>query len=130
MGTKNNPGKFDCYANAEPDEPMFVLLGRDKHAPALVTLWAAMRDADGEDEAKVHEAIECALAMAAYLQTKGKEETDLSEFVACGACAVASAIKRIGIVGEPRVRNAEQGAISSETGKLKIEGNCKITAEE
>lgn len=20
MGTKNNPGKFDCYANAEPDE--------------------------------------------------------------------------------------------------------------
>lgn len=21
MGTKNNPGNFDCYANAEPDEP-------------------------------------------------------------------------------------------------------------
>lgn len=36
MGTKNNPGAFDCYANAEPDEPMFVLLGRDKHAPAPV----------------------------------------------------------------------------------------------
>lgn len=29
MGTKNNPGAFDCYANAEPDEPMFVLLARD-----------------------------------------------------------------------------------------------------
>ena len=21
MGTKNNPGKFDCYANADSDEP-------------------------------------------------------------------------------------------------------------
>lgn len=38
MGTKNNPGTFDCYANAAPDEPMFVLLGRDKHAPLLVRL--------------------------------------------------------------------------------------------
>lgn len=40
MGTKNNPGAYDCYANAEPDEAMFVLLGRDKHAGLLVTLWA------------------------------------------------------------------------------------------
>ena len=38
MGTKNNPGVFDCYANAEPDEPMFVLLGRDKDAATLVRL--------------------------------------------------------------------------------------------
>lgn len=30
MGTKNNPGEFDCYANAAPDEPMFILLGRDQ----------------------------------------------------------------------------------------------------
>ena len=48
MGTKNNPGEFDCYANAQPDEPMFVLLGRDKHAPALVWLWAVLRQLDGE----------------------------------------------------------------------------------
>lgn len=102
MGTKNNPGKFDCYANAEPDEPMFILLGRDKHAPALVTLWAAMRDADGEDEAKVLEAVECAQSMAEWLRSKDKEEVDLSQFVACGACAVASAINRMGITGEPR----------------------------
>jgi hypothetical protein len=25
MGTKNNPGKFDCYANAEPDSPAAAL---------------------------------------------------------------------------------------------------------
>lgn len=66
MGTKNNPGAFDCYANAEPDEPMFVLLGRDKHAPLLVKLWADLRAMDGEDIAKVTEAIQCATAMAAY----------------------------------------------------------------
>lgn len=43
MGTKLNPGKFDCYANAEPGEPMFVLLARDVAAPAVVEAWAAMR---------------------------------------------------------------------------------------
>jgi hypothetical protein len=63
MGTKNNPGKFDCYANAEPDEPMFILLGRDKNAPSLVDLWANQRELDGEDPAKVAEAKECAKAM-------------------------------------------------------------------
>jgi hypothetical protein len=66
MGTKNNPGAYDCYANAEPDEPMFVLLGRDKHAPLLVKIWADMREAAGEDAAKVAEARACAEAMAAY----------------------------------------------------------------
>lgn len=40
MGTKNNPGTFDCYANAKPDEPMFVLLARDKKAPEIVRAWA------------------------------------------------------------------------------------------
>lgn len=63
MGTKNNPGAFDCYAKAEPDEPMFILLGRDKHAPLLVKLWASMRELDGEDMAKVEEAYQCAIAM-------------------------------------------------------------------
>lgn len=66
MGTKNNPGKFDCYANAEPDEPMFVLLGRDKHAPLLVKLWADLRAMEGEDIAKVTEAILCANAMGEF----------------------------------------------------------------
>lgn len=63
MGTKNNPGSFDCYANAHPDEPMFVLLGRDRHAPSLVRLWAFMREKAGEDPAKVAEASACADAM-------------------------------------------------------------------
>lgn len=66
MGTKNNPGVFDCYANAEPDEPMFVLLGRDRHAALLVNLWAFLRNAEGEDPSKVTEAFMCADAMVNY----------------------------------------------------------------
>lgn len=66
MGTKNNPGSFDCYANAEPDEPMFVLLGRDKNAPSLVDLWARQREVNEEDPVKVQEARDCANAMRVY----------------------------------------------------------------
>jgi hypothetical protein len=43
MATKNNPGKWDCYAKARPDEEMFVLLARDPLAPFLVAIWAKMR---------------------------------------------------------------------------------------
>lgn len=63
MGTKNNPGKYDCYANAHPDEPMFVLLGRDPEAPALVEEWAAKRFALEGRTPKVLEARACAGAM-------------------------------------------------------------------
>jgi len=63
MGTKNQPGTFDCYANADPDEPMFVLLGRDRDAPQLVEAWAVERAKRGEDPDKVKEAFACADAM-------------------------------------------------------------------
>jgi hypothetical protein len=66
LGTKNIPGEFDCYAKAEPDEPMFVLLGRDKYAPMLVNLWAEMRRLDGEDPAKITEALVCSIDMKTF----------------------------------------------------------------
>lgn len=47
MGSKNNPGKFDCYAAAHPDEPMFTLLGRDPLAAGLVRIWAQLREGHG-----------------------------------------------------------------------------------
>lgn len=46
MGTKLNPGKFDCYAAALPDEPMFVILGRDPDAAEVINAWADRREAD------------------------------------------------------------------------------------
>ncbi len=45
MATKNKPGDYDCYANADPDEPMFVLLGRDVTASFVVRYWAQVREA-------------------------------------------------------------------------------------
>ena len=62
MGTKNNPGTFDCYENADPDEEMFVLLARDKSAPLLVRLWADLRLMSNpeEDADKILEAMKCA----------------------------------------------------------------------
>jgi hypothetical protein len=67
MGTKLNPGKFDCYANALPDEPMFTLLARDPYAPWLLEEWAGERETQIEngrrpasDIAMVVEARQCA----------------------------------------------------------------------
>jgi hypothetical protein len=65
--SKNNPSKFDCYAAAAPDEPMFVLLARDPSAPFLVALWALIREKLGEDPEKIAEALECGEAMERWL---------------------------------------------------------------
>jgi len=70
MGTKNNPGAFDCYANAHPDEPMFVLLGRDRDAPELIRCWADLREARGESAEKVAEARACADACEAWRRNR------------------------------------------------------------
>lgn len=73
MASKNNPGKWDCYANALADEPMFILLARDPYAPDLVEEWAAQRQRDIEsgerpdtDWPMVHEAYQCATDMQAW----------------------------------------------------------------
>lgn len=82
MGTKLNPGRFDCYAAALLDEPMFILLGRDSDAPAIVSLWAARRQEgieEGERPAEdcdlVAEARHCANAMKQWRkdQLRGKD---------------------------------------------------------
>lgn len=82
MGTKNDPAPFDCYAAAEPDEPMFVLLARDPDAPGLVEAWAAMRVARAIEEhpvdspeftrhaVKANEAKDCAEAMRAWREAR------------------------------------------------------------
>lgn len=74
MGTKNNPGQFDCYTAAHPDEPMFVLLGRDHSAPSLVEAWANTREQRGVDPNKIAEARGCANMMRAWLISLGKKE--------------------------------------------------------
>lgn len=46
MATKANPGKFDCYAKADPDEPLFTLRGKDPVAEYFVAAWVAIRAGD------------------------------------------------------------------------------------
>lgn len=76
MGTKNNPGAYDCYKNAEPDEPYFLLLGRDPLAPFLVGLWAGLKSAHdpSADEAKLKEALATANDMDEWLLKLNKED--------------------------------------------------------
>jgi hypothetical protein len=74
MGTKNNPGKFDCYATADPDEPIFVLLGRDPLAGALVRVWASLRRemfADARSDEKAREANAVAETMDSWCRRHG-----------------------------------------------------------
>lgn len=87
MGTKNNPGKYDCYDKLEPDEPFFVIMARDPMASASVRAWAMnlqnqtdmgilpKEDAQKNRE-KVQEAYECASKMelwrAEYLKREDK----------------------------------------------------------
>jgi hypothetical protein len=66
MGTKLDPGKYDCYEQALPDEPMFVLLARDPSAPSLIEWWADNRESAIDqglrpegDRAMVEEARQC-----------------------------------------------------------------------
>ena len=77
MGTKRNPGAFDCYAAAAAeDEPMFVLLARDRHAPLLVEMWASMREVWGESPEKVAEARACARSMRDWLIARERERKE------------------------------------------------------
>ena len=90
MSTKAKPGAFDCYARAEADEEMFILLARDEAAPWLVRIWSAIKsghfataeqflrdliaiakDWEPERMHKVFEALACSDRMIA-----GKRERD------------------------------------------------------
>lgn len=82
MGTKNNPGSYDCYANAEPDEPMFVLLGRDVCGPEAVRRWVETRISRGKNkltDAKMQEALDCADAMVKWRERRKRSYRKLEE---------------------------------------------------
>ena len=79
MGTKNNPGEFDCYENAEPDEPMFVLLARDPVAADVVRYWIQrryeLRHVKPTYKDKLDEAARCAVDMDVWLSNRRARST-------------------------------------------------------
>jgi len=77
MGSRNNPGSYDCYDAAEPNEPMFILLGRDRDAAIVVKLWAMLRLQQIDlglrpetDRTQVAEALRCATEMEIWHREK------------------------------------------------------------
>ena len=64
MGTKS--GGDSCYANALPEERMFVLLSRDACSPETVRFWIKRRLETGKNQptdAQIVEAEQCAKIM-------------------------------------------------------------------
>ncbi len=59
MGSRNEPGAFDCYNDADDDEQRFTLLGRDPMAPLVLDAWIKLRRAAGDSEEKLAEAMKC-----------------------------------------------------------------------
>ena len=74
MSTKANPSPNDCYTKAEPDEPMFVLLGRDPAAPFTVLFWAKMRLLMFGTSDQVTEANQCAEQLRDWASKLGKND--------------------------------------------------------
>jgi len=68
MGTKANSGKYDCYAKAADDEPIFTLRANNYLSPLLVRLWRDLYEMYSPifDQAKSDEATQCALDMEAW----------------------------------------------------------------
>jgi hypothetical protein len=64
----SNPGS--CWNRAEPEEWVFVLLGRDLAAPATIRAWAAERVRLGKNVAGDAQTTE-ALHLADYLEKEG-----------------------------------------------------------
>ena len=84
MGSKKWPDEFDCYLNAEEDEPMFIVLARDKDAPMLVRMWALMREQAIEmgakppsDLAMVTNARQCAYEMERWRRANRGDDRQL-----------------------------------------------------
>lgn len=92
MGTKLKPGPSDCYAKAEPDEPMFVLLARDRHAPALVWLWSVLRNIEGEREEVVNEACQLVGDMMMWAAAHGRKSAGVGQAVLAGVVEMIRAV--------------------------------------
>jgi len=82
---------------------MFIILGLDIHAPALIRLWALMREREGEDPEVVAEALGCATIMEDEAQAKGKVVLSLDAIL-----SLAASLKAERSPGTPQ--NAQEGA--------------------
>lgn len=59
-----------CLGKAADNEPVFILRGQDKLAPALVVAWARLAAEHGCGMGKVKEALDLAHSMASWSTRK------------------------------------------------------------
>lgn len=90
MGTKRNPGEYDCYGKAEPDEPLFTLLGRDASSSYMVEIWRHVQAGDFETARLFLKGCELILT-AAPGKFLGKKDP---KFLEAGKCATEMALWR------------------------------------
>lgn len=65
-----------CLNRSQDDEPVFVLVARDRLAPELVDAWADRAEAHGVTPAKVAEARELAVQMRVWQTQRGSKIPD------------------------------------------------------
>lgn len=73
MGTKNNPGIYDCYAKAGPDEPIFTFRANDPMAPDMIDEWVLRATARGVPLPKRQEAATIAEDMRAWKRQQARD---------------------------------------------------------
>ncbi|WP_119304987.1 hypothetical protein [Dongia deserti] len=117
MGTKNDPGEYDCYAKAHPEEPMFTLLGRDRTAFHLVRIWSALRWGHFE---MARQLLDDAIVDLKILGEKDADEAKLIEALACSDKMLAwfekgRAIRQAFGNTAPSAANAIQKSESTDT---------------
>lgn len=72
MGTKSEPSRYDGYGKAEPNEPVFTLIGRDPAAPGLIRAWVLHHQNAKTDGAQLMEALSVADEMDRYRMERDK----------------------------------------------------------
>jgi hypothetical protein len=74
MATKleNFEDPASCWSQADDNEQVFVFRERDRHAPALIRLWAEMREKEGEPAEVCNEARETAGMMEDAQTAQGR----------------------------------------------------------
>lgn len=87
MATKNNPGKYDCYAKLDGDEPYFLFRAKDPVGHDFVEAWRCIRAGN------IGGAIDCMWNASFALRDSGKPLLPLDSEKSQEATDCAKAMK-------------------------------------
>lgn len=79
MGTKQNPGQFDCMDKIAQDEPFFVLRATDPIGAHVVRYWVEHAHAAGHEAEKIMEASMCADDMDTWRSMKQTQDEAIGD---------------------------------------------------